>query len=683
MLDRNSHPVWRFFLFSTGVFSMLCLLTLDGFCQTFEARENGRIPNRGRLKRDLGSSSALAVFQKPFDVLHYDLYARPAMIDSSFSGRMSIQCRITYATDSLTFHSVGLVFDSVSVGGSLAPYRMYPQSETFSVTLPRVYAVGETVAVTIGYFRDPNFPRFEERQGYYWYPRDYQPGLVLENIGYTLSAPSDARLWMPCFDDPSDKATCAISVEVPTGYTAASNGALIGITSTDSTTIFRWREDSAVASYLMCITASKYSSFSHYYRKVTSPSESLEVKYYMWQADSAGPQFNAVQAFSKTTRMMETFARMFGEYPFVKYGMAAVYPFSFGGMEHQTMTSVHKSWLSVSGYPYHEDDIAHELAHQWWGNMVTCQTWADIWLNEGFASYCEALWREHEYGRASYDQKMRNFRTFDISWRLAMYDPVGQGLPLFNGSVYYKGAWVLHMLRAMIGDSLFYAVLSNYRTVHGYSTATTLAFRNMVNTGTGMSFDWFFDQWVFGRGWPSYAYTTSYDSSDFSYTVTVFQVQDALWPTFRSPLELKLFTPAGALTYVVFDSLRVQNFIFYSNTRPDSLQFDPRNLILKQMTTTPVGFGGDMVPASFVLHQNYPNPFNPSTTIEYDLPVRSWVRIEVFDVLGRRIERIVNESKPAGSHRVRFSADGIPTGVYFVRMQTDQSISIRKMTIIR
>ena len=650
------------------------------------------IDTRGWEQKKVETSTVLPAYDapnaepstKPFDVLHYNLLASLAMTNAGFGGVISITCLITEQTDSLYFHSLGLVFDTVRVNEGTVSYTLFPAAERFSVHLGRVYAVGETAMVRIVYTRDVSYPRFEERQGYYWYRKDYQPGLVLENIGYTFSEPYDARLWMPCYDDPSDKATSEMRIEVPTGYNAASNGKLVSITSTDSTKIFHWREDYPITTYLMCITVSKYSTFSHYYHPNSQSSDSIEVKYYMWQADSAGAQYNAVQAFSKTTDIMRTYTDLFGEYPFEKYGMAAVYPFPFGGMEHQTMTSVHRSWLSVSGYPFYEDGIAHELAHQWWGNMVTCRTFADIWLNEGFASYSEALWREGEYSAVSYDQKMRSFRTFDQSWRGAIFDPTSQGLPLFGSSVYHKGAWVLHMLRRVVGDSLFFATLENYRMNRSYGTAATTDLLTAINAATGKNYSWFFTQWVFGRGWPIYAYTTLWDPNLRTYSMTIYQRQDTLWPTFTMPIEVKLFAGGRSSSFILADSLRTQTFVLPFGIRPDSLQFDTRNSILKQMMEPPdTAISREELPTAIRLYRNYPNPFNPSTVIEYDLPQSAHAQLTIYDLLGRVVAVLVDEVQNPGNHRVTFSTTDVASGLYFYRLMTPNGSIVRKMLILK
>jgi len=637
-------------------------------------------PAATQILENKAPRAGIAATAKPYDVLHYAVDAKLGMIDNSFSGRMTITVLITQPTDTLWFHSVGLLFDSVRVEGLGAGYRFYPSDERVTIYPAIRFFVGETLTVFISYMRDPGFPRPEERQGYYYYQPSWQPGFVLANIGYTMSEPYDARLWMPCYDLPDDKATCDISVTVPQGYVAGSNGRLVAVATQGGLVQFRWQEEYPIATYLMCITASEYSTFSHFYHKISNSADSVEVKYYCWPEDSAGSSFSAVLAFQKTTLMMERFSRMFGEFPFEKYGMAVVYPFFAGAMEHQTLTSMHRSIVSVAGYPYYEYVIAHELAHQWWGDLVTCQSFADIWLNEGFASYAEALWNEAEYGNASYEQKMESFLVFNATWGGAIYDPESQGLPIFGSNVYHKAAWVMHMLRRLVGDSTFFNILENYRTAHAYSTATTSDFQSVVDSTTGQNYDWFFDEWIRGHGWPKYAYTSSWNAGTQTYSVDVSQVQDSLWPTFRMPLELRVFTPAGMIVYSVVDSLRFQTFEFRPVTRPDSLQFDPRNAILKQIVRQP---GGDRIPEDFRLYQNYPNPFNPETTIEFDLPRTSRVRVDVLDLLGRRIDTILDELKPVGTVRLHYSGSGLASGVYFVRLQAGEVTRIKKMMILR
>lgn len=608
---------------------------------------------------------------KPFDVLHYKLDANLAMEDSNFSGTMKMKILITNSTDSLTLHSVGLVFTSLKVNSSQAAYQLYSSSETFTIYLPRAFVAAETVEVEINYYRNLAFVRHPMRLGYYWFRRSPgAPNHIEENIGYTMSEPSDARLWMPCYDDPSDKATCEINATVPQGYTAGSNGLLVGVSQNgDNTITYKWREDSPITTYLMVITASKYSQFSQYYARVSNPADTVEIINYMWQMDSAGTTWNAVKAFGKVPQMMEIYSTIFGEYPFAKYGHAVAYPFYYGGMEHQTLSTIHRGWLSMGAYPFYEDWIAHELVHQWWGNLVTCETWKDIWLNEGFATYSEMLWREFAYGIQSRDELLNRYTRFtDGSWRYAIYDPVGQGINLFTGNVYQKAGWVLHMLRYLVGDTSFFKILENYRDAHYLGTATTQNFIDVVHAKTGADYNWFFNQWIYGKGWVKYAYQTSWEQSSNVFTVNVQQQQDASWPTYKMPLEIKFFWNGADSTVTVWDSLRTQSFTFNLSAQPDSIQLDPKNKILNQIDPVFSAIDEELSKYGFKLYQNYPNPFNPKTNIRFHLSSTSYATLKIFDMLGREVETLVDGIKEADSYSIVWNAGDIPSGIYFSRL---------------
>jgi aminopeptidase N len=642
---------------------LFCRDDLQG--QDFEWKSQPDLPNSGIHAEAFETQT----YPQPYDVLHYKLDASLGMVDGSFSGVMTITLLMKVnSPSSIWFHSLGLIFNSITVNDTVVGFSLDSPNERIRLEMPRIYPAGETLSVKLAYQRDILYPRLDSRQGYYWYAK--RDSTVLENIGYTMSEPSDAKRWIPCYDDPSDKATCEIDIKVPAGYVAASNGTLTSIINLDSVVIFRWREDHPIATYLMCITASKYSTFSDYYHKVTNENDSLEVKYYVWQNDSAGTKYNAVQAFSKVTNMLRVYSTIFGEYPFEKYGMAAVYPFYFGGMEHQTMTSIHRSWLSVRGYPNNEDGIAHELSHEWWGDMVTCESFKDIWLNEGFASFAEALWREHEYGKSEYDRKMRNFLTFSSDWTHNIYDPVGQGQPLFGSAQYHKGAWVMHMLRYVLGDSIFFKSLENYRTAFGYSTASTQDLNTIVNMTSGGNYDWFFNQWIFGPGWPTYAISVAWNDSTSRYDLHLQQVQTS-YPFFKMPIEIRVSSQGYDSVYVGWDSLSYQ--VFPLQAQVDSFRFDPFNHILKKVQSSV------LISPAYELLQNYPNPFKASTRIVYTLPKSQPVVLKVFDVLGREIKTLVNKTQDIGSQTVILDAAGLSTGIYFYKLQTPERTLTRKM----
>jgi aminopeptidase N len=604
------------------------------------------------------------------ELLHYqlDLDFTEGLLNNSplYSGRERITWKPNDDGLIILAGAENLRIDSVISSGQRLSLSPPEEPGMVIIVLPVSLRNQDSLLVDIWYAHTsaPN-------RGYYYYDKNTSGSenqWTLERLGYTFTEPYDSPYWFPCINDPSVKVPCSINIRVPQGYLAASNGLLKQTTDNgDGTLTFQWEEPHPIAMYLMVVTISKYSTFSHFYHRVSNPSDSVEIKYYVWQADSAGQTYNAVSAFRNVVDMMTFFSTTFGEYPFDKYGMAAVFPFGAGGMEHQTMTTIHRRWLANGGS---QAGIAHELAHQWWGDMVTCAAWADIWLNEGFATYSEALWEEHFYGEQTFLELMANIQPFtDVTRQYAMYSPPTQYLfaaPL----VYYKGAWVLHMLRRIVGDLTFYGILKEYRKRHEYESATTGDFAEVASSVAGTDLGWFFDQWVYGRGWPIYAYGWGVQPGGNGYEVTVDIQQQQDEDVFQMPVQLKLQGGGKDTLVVAENTTRSQSFSFVIPFRPDTVYFDPGGWILKQLSPgsqSAVGSGNEL-PRSFLLYQNYPNPFNPATVIRYYLPVSGTVSLKVFDLLGQEASAVVNELEAAGFHQATFDGKRLTSGVYFYRL---------------
>jgi aminopeptidase N len=557
--------------------------------------------------------------------------------------------------------AINLRIDSVTSGGQGLAFDTETMPNKLTITLTPSMISQDSISIDVWYAHVS-----VENRGYYYY--DKNPGVTLERLAYTFTEPYDSPYWFPCVNDPSIKAPCSINIRVPQGYLAASNGLLKQTTDNgDGTLTFQWDEPHPIAMYLMVVTISKYSTFSHFYHRVAPQSDSVEIKYYIWQADSAGSTYNAVTSFANVVDMMTFYSTVFGKYPFDKYGMASVYPFGAGGMEHQTMTTIHRNWLENGGS---QNGIAHELAHQWWGDMVTCGTFADIWLNEGFATYSEALWEEHFYGSARFSSLMSGIQHFnDGSWQVPIYNPPQNYL--FGDIEYSKGAWVLHMLRGLLGDSAFYSVFETYRQRFEYKSATTGDFAAAASSVAGRDLSWFFNQWIYGKGWPIYAYrwTTQSGASGYDAKVDIQQQQEE--DVFQMPVQLKL-EGGGRDTVVIADNtMRNQSFSFVIPFRPDTVYLDPGGWILKQVSSvflSEVGVDNGL-PSSFTLYQNYPNPFNPATVIRYYLPAAGIVGLKVYDLLGQEVAALIDEEESAGFHEFRFEDKGLTSGVYFYSLR--------------
>lgn len=610
---------------------------------------------------------------QPFDMLHYNLALKLAMTTDALEGRCEMTMRLKRNVDSLVLHAVGLALDTIRVDGVVRSAVVDTTQETFTILLNGTRTAGETVRVVVDYRRLQGYRRPSSRQGYYFF-RD-TIGLPA-NLGYTFSEPSDARFWLPCYDEPWEKATAEMHLTVPTGYVAASNGRLLGTTDNGNGTItWHWRQNQPIASYLMCITASRFSVASLPY--VTSTGDTIPLQYYAWNAppfvDSAW-----TASFLPTVRqMMTAFASRFGEYPFDKYGMTAIVPFGYLGMEHQTLTTMNRYFATSHRV------VSHELAHQWWGDDVTCGTWRDIWLNEGFATYGEALWREFTGGPDSLKKYMRDtLATFQfVSWQGAVYDPVGQGFNLFDQVVYTKAAWVLHTLRGVVGDSTFFRILRAYRQKYTGQSAITLELAGVADSVVGSDMRWFFDQWIFGRGWPKYA--SRFVWAGDTLTLTIQQQQEATWPTFKMPMRVRAYHGLQFTDFVVWDSLRVQSFRFPLTFQPDSVVLDPDGWILKQIVAFTDVAEERKQPEEFRLDQNYPNPFNPATTIGFSIQGSGFTSLKVFDILGQEVATLVSEELTPGRYEVRWDAGALAGGVYLYRLQSGHFTQTRKLVLLR
>jgi len=349
-------------------------------------------------------------------------------------------------------------------------------------------------------------------------------------------------------------------------------------------------------------------------------------------------------------------------------------------MEHQTCSSMGFWGTGV---------VSHELAHQWYGDMITCKDWHHIWLNEGFATYSEAVYLEAKSGKAAYNSQiaseMNSAKNAQGTIWVQDISNVGQ---IFNGArSYAKGACVLHMLRGIVGDSTFFDIMRTYSADPSvsYSVATTEDFQAVAESVYGQSLDYFFEEWIYGENEPTYSigWDKSLVSGDiYDVTLNIYQNVNNNPSYFTMPVQVKLNTSMGDTIVTLFNNAQNQNFQFEVIGNPQSIVFDPGNWILKN--TTIVTEGEDFtIPLQFSLEQNYPNPFNPSTTIEYTIPQNGFVSLKVFNVLGKEVATLVNGQNDAGNHKVEFDATSLNSGVYFYRIESRNFVETKKLVLLK
>ena len=371
-----------------------------------------------------------------------------------------------------------------------------PTTTTRIATLDRTYTEGERFIITIAYNGT------SASRGFGSIDVGTQGGTP---VVATLSEAYYAYTWWPCKDgdtfvpgDNSDKFTMDFYLTAPNNYVVPSNGLQMGapVNLGDGRLKYHWHTDYPISTYLVSFAATNYNTWSQTYNY---PGGSMPVEFFIYPGnDTPGNR----SAWEKCVDMLGVFRDIYGEYPFVneKYGH---YNFNFGGgMEHQTITGLGT---------FSESVIAHELGHQWWGDMITCKNWNSIYLNEGFATYSECLWEERKTGTpnfAAYNSAIIARKPAGVGGTVYVSDAGTADMNTIFSSTnsYRKGAWVLHMLRGVVGDAAFFQILADYRAAYEFSSATAQEFASLASASSGQDLSTFFDQWVMKPGAPTYQY---------------------------------------------------------------------------------------------------------------------------------------------------------------------------------
>ncbi|MEO0250049.1 MAG: M1 family aminopeptidase, partial [candidate division WOR-3 bacterium] len=349
-------------------------------------------------------------------------------------------------------------------------------------------------------------------------------------------------------------------------------------------------------------------------------------------------------------------------------------------LEHQTMVAMGTYWVTGNGL--NVLTYAHELSHQWWGDWITCQDWPHVWLNEGFASYCEALYAEHIGGVSKRDSVMNKFKSLyfseDSHDRFPIYDPPMDFI--WGYTVYKKGAWVLHMLRWVMGDTDFFATLKNYGQAHGGGTAVIPDFQAAAEAVHGSSLDWFFQEWIYEAGYPEFNYNWFVRDAGGSYELNLYlsQVQDNA-PVFIMPIEMMIAGPSDTLRDTVWVNERGERFTWKLSFMPNTLVIDPGEWVLKKVRYTEVAEG----PAEqgFLFLKVLANPVRGRLSVSYCLPEDGPVSLRIYDVAGRLALDVFSGQAGAGTHELSVPVDGLGPGVYILRLRSRWGSLSRKFTV--
>jgi aminopeptidase N len=601
----------------------------------------------------------------------YNCFISPYTKSYKASNEMNVRVDSTLNSISLNAVNTSLVIDSVKLGTLSLTYAH--SSNILTVNMNRTYNPGEIFTIKI-YYRHNNVTD----NGFY-----SSGGMV-----FTDAEPEGARSWFPCWDKPSDKAKVDITIKTPSTVILGSNGRLADSVRTGDTIYYHWNSIDPVTTYLTTLIGKvNYNLDLIYWRKISNPSDSIPMRFY-WNTGESG----LANIKSKMPSMVTRFSNLFGEYPFEKVGFAtANNQFTWGGMENQTLIILAPNYWS-------ESVVAHEFAHQWFGDLISPGTWADIWLNEGFATYNEALWKEFTTGYSAYKS--------NITGNASSYMSSNPGIPIYNPSwaivtppqntlfnfaiTYAKGSCVLHMLRYVLGDTLFFNSLKAYATDTAsfkFKNSVTADFVTKINQVTGQNLNWFFDEWIYQPNHPLYSNVYNIvDNGNGTWNLRFTVKQTQSNPAFfQMPVEIKAgFSGGGDTTIRVMNTVNNQLFTFTFSRLPVSVAFDPNNnIVLKQASILQGVSENNSVVNEYSLSQNYPNPFNPVTVIKYQIPVSDNVRLNVYDLNGKEISTLVNEKQNSGFYEVQFDGSKYSSGVYYYKLTSGNFIETRSMILVK
>lgn len=558
-----------------------------------------------------------------------------------------------------------------SISSPLGHITFNHSNDKINITLPVTLNQGDIFDVTVYY---KGVPGSSGLGSFEFASHNGNP------IIWSLSEPYGSMDWWPCKDTPADKPDSAdIWITANSFFTSVSNGKLTDVIDNgNNTKTYKWKVSYPIATYLISVAMTNYYEFVHDY--VALDGSIMKVHHFSFPEYWSEERRQQMEA---TSDMITEYAKMFGEYPFIKekYGHAE---FMWGGgMEHQTITSI-VAFSTIL--------VAHELAHQWFGDMITCKDWQNIWLNEGFATYCEALYTEKKQGYTAYKSYMQNVLSSAKNASGTLYcQNIDDVNSIFNSArSYKKGGSVLHMLRWVLGDSLFFKTMYNYANDPQlkYGVAVTEDFWRVAEETSNMDLDFFFNEWVYGERYPKYTADLEYIDNGSNYKVKMVLTQNNNNNNnpefFTMPVEVRFKTPSGDTLITVWNNQKVQEYNFVLSGKPSMFVLDPNSWLLKDVITHVTGVTDNEINISdYKLEQNYPNPFNPETKIVYSLGSPDNVKLTIYDVLGKEITTLVNEFQNPGSYTVNFNAANLSGGVYFYELQTDNFRSVRKLVLLQ
>ena len=602
-----------------------------------------------------------------YDVNWYFLDLNIERNSTVISGNATIGANILAATDTFCFElNSSLTIDSVQLANANIAFT-HTNNTDICYALPNATLLPNSdVKIKVFYHGDASVvggsaigDGFSSDNSNTW----------SNSVTWSLSEPYSAREWFPCKQFLQDKADSVwVYVTTDNQNKVGSNGVLQGIDNLPNNKVrYRWKSNYIIDYYLVSVAVAKYVEYKTYAYPAAMPNDSIEILNYVYDNPNTLPYFKDV--IDTTGMMLEYFSDILGLYPFAneKYGHAMT-PFS-GGMEHQTMSSM--------GF-FNFGLIAHELMHQWFGDYITCSTWKDIFINEAFASYGAYLATAQFRGQVKASALMQDVHDDVMSQpggSIAFTDTTNVGR-IFSGRLTYdKGNAVLHSLRFVIGDTAFFASMKNILTQNAFGNASIEDYKLVAETEAGTNLNDFFNQWVYGEGYPIYSARYFSDGSNLYLRVT--HLTSSTTPTFITPLEIKCESILGGDTTIRVDvSSNNDTYVIPVGRLVNGLEIDPNNWLLNTVGSINVDPNLLALNTSNFTRLNqiaiYPNPsgglFNISnnSNLETTYTLRT-IRGEVLTSMKNNLDtqtiNIANYSK----------------GIYLLEMENSRGKEVRKL----
>jgi aminopeptidase N len=627
-----------------------------------------------------------------YDAIRYDLTIRVDAEREEIAGSVRMILRPAPGLESpLILDLVDqLAVDSAAVNGQPCTVTR-PGGDRLAVPLP-TFEPEEDLEVLVRYHGPPGEGDFA---GFKFFS-NHGAGIDSFAVVSTFSEPENSHSWWPCKDRMDDKALVTLTLETPSGFVVAGNGNRVRVEVDGGLARTTWESGYPISPYLVCFAATNYSQWDALYRAVDG--DSVMLQYFAFPEDEAAARIDFDYAVTDSaTSCLTTLERLFGPYPFrnrnvgyEKLGIAEV-PWGSLAMEHQTCVSLGDAF--VVGDSSRAWALTHEIAHQWWGDAVTPTSLDHIWLNEGFATYCEALHVERLGGTEAYHDWMGIRVVPTGTDYLSPLVPPDPAYWFLQSLTYNKGAWVLHMLRAEIGDDAFFAALNLYLGRYRYEIVSTEDFIRAVEESAGRDLHWFFLPWLYGMGRPEISWDWWPAEEQGRQQIRLYLSQGQDGPTypqearqtdppdlFSFHLQVRVSGTSGTITRRVFVGERTMTAVIDSIPfTPTGVTLDPDSWILKTLHER-----GEGLPGATLLV--YPNPSREGATFLVRARGGEPTRLDLFDVQGRKI-RSLDPVRGEGVHIVQWNgADGngnrAPSGIYVLKSDGPGGSSSARVVVV-